>query len=85
MYICFSQNTNTMSEQKLKIGDVVQLKSGGPKMTITRNKNGEPVGRYECSWFNLRIQSSAFSELFPEGALVVFSSNELATEQKSEQ
>lgn len=40
-----------MSEQKFKTGDVVYLKSGGPKMTITTY---EPVDGVDviCTWFN---------------------------------
>ena len=34
---------------ELKAGDVVQLKSGGPKMTITGFK---PTGSAICVWFD---------------------------------
>jgi uncharacterized protein YodC (DUF2158 family) len=36
---------------QFKAGDVVQLKSGGPKMTVTEIElfNGKPV--VYCSWF----------------------------------
>ena len=34
----------------LEIGDIVELKSGGPKMTVTEiNVNGE----IRCTWFNM--------------------------------
>jgi uncharacterized protein YodC (DUF2158 family) len=33
-----------------KVGDVVQLKSGGPHMTITEVSRMEPVS-YACTWF----------------------------------
>lgn len=42
----------TMTNQTFNIGDVVQLKSGGPKMTITSmsaNSKGEPTAW--CEWF----------------------------------
>lgn len=36
--------------QSLKVGDVVQLKSGGPKMTVC--KADEENKSYRCCWFN---------------------------------
>ncbi|MBA7581477.1 hypothetical protein ES708_23382 [subsurface metagenome] len=39
---------NSKSNQKLEIGDVVMLKSGGPKMTIS---NFEKTGSIYCVWF----------------------------------
>ena len=45
-------------EPKFKVGDVVQLKSGGQYMTIvsleTTNSNGNTLfhGKYYCSWFD---------------------------------
>jgi len=39
---------NNKSNQELKIGDVVKLKSGGPKMTVTRCDVAKKV---ECVWF----------------------------------
>lgn len=38
-----------MSGHEFKIGDVVQLKSGGPKMTIEDRKDD---GRFGCVWFD---------------------------------
>jgi uncharacterized protein YodC (DUF2158 family) len=39
-----------MSEQQLKVGDVVQLKSGGPAMTVNSiSPNGAAI---ECVWFD---------------------------------
>lgn len=34
-------------------GDIVQLKSGGPAMTISEVKKnyGVPTGKYDCIWF----------------------------------
>ena len=34
----------------LKVGDVVQLKSGGPQMTVC--KIDEEDNTYSCCWFN---------------------------------
>lgn len=46
-------------EQKFKIGDVVRLKSGSPKMTIVNDKTMTDIkrgkvygGKYECAWFD---------------------------------
>lgn len=33
---------------ELKVGDIVQLKSGGPKMTIENIRDGEIC----CTWFD---------------------------------
>jgi len=47
-----------------KEGDVVQLKSGGPKMTVASVKEGEVGGAYYCKWFNgKKIESGRFSEI----------------------
>lgn len=48
---------------KFHAGDVVQLKSGGPKMTV-----GEMAGSYvECLWHS--ADDEAQSEYFPPAAL----------------
>jgi uncharacterized protein YodC (DUF2158 family) len=42
----------TMADE-IKAGDIVQLKSGGPKMTvsvITRNNQGTSLAK--CAWFD---------------------------------
>ena len=40
---------NSKPNQKLEIGDIVQLKSGGPKMTIQFiDKRGDSI---KCQWF----------------------------------
>lgn len=38
-----------MSEQQFKAGDVVQLKSGGPHMTVSSIL---PGGSADCTWFD---------------------------------
>lgn len=52
-----------------KPGDIVVLKSGGPKMTVvyegTPNSNHQQQeGNYQCVWFNsgLSMESAPFSE-----------------------
>jgi uncharacterized protein YodC (DUF2158 family) len=48
-----------------KNGDIVKLKSGGPKMTV----NGEEVNGYvECMWFTKADERR--SESFDVGALI---------------
>ena len=52
-----------MSEQqeKLKIGDIVKLKSDGPKMTID-SKVGKETDKHLCVWFlNDVLFSGTFS------------------------
>jgi len=62
-------------EQKFKIGDVVILKSGGPKMTITNDKTGVDMslgnvwnGRYDCKWFD---GDSMQKSRFPQDSLEI--------------
>lgn len=49
-----------------KIGDVVQLKSGGPKMTIILEDikaSGTSTGKVYCEWFfNGDVKSWKFNE-----------------------
>ena len=56
--------------KKWKIGDVVQLASGGPRMTVT----DDGAARYGpevaiCTWF-LPDQSGVKTQEFPEAALI---------------
>ena len=37
-----------MTNQEIKAGDVVVIKSGGPQMTVMRMAGGAPV----CRWFH---------------------------------
>ena len=46
-----------------KVGDQVQLKSGGPTMTVMQIMNsGLSVDRFRCSWFSGKKLSSGFFE-----------------------
>jgi uncharacterized protein YodC (DUF2158 family) len=50
-----------------KVGDVVQLKSGGPIMTVTaETKDLQGITRLLCAWFDKNNEKSG---VFPEGAL----------------
>ncbi len=47
---------------KLKIGDIVQLKSGGPEMTVQREPS-ELNNYYTCQWFaGKKLESGTFKE-----------------------
>lgn len=41
-----------MDNREFKIGDVVQLKSGGPKMTVIHIDNLEGTDRCFCVWID---------------------------------
>jgi uncharacterized protein YodC (DUF2158 family) len=48
---------------KFKVGDTVQLKSGGPKMTITTVRGSGPDISYYCKWFNgKKLDHASFEE-----------------------
>jgi uncharacterized protein YodC (DUF2158 family) len=51
---------------KFKVGDVVQLMSGGPKMTVTAE--GTSSGQVFCNWHTKDEECKGAQ--FPEGALV---------------
>ena len=40
-----------MTDQKIKVGDVVTLKSGGPKMTVAIENEGNMGNTFVCEWF----------------------------------
>ena len=61
-----------------KIGDVVQLKSGGSPMTV--NKKAGDDGRVECVWFDASIKGQLHRELFCAVDLHVVSEPTLASE-----
>jgi uncharacterized protein YodC (DUF2158 family) len=42
----------TYMPNEIKPGDVVQLKSGGPKMTVGRIESINGVASAVCGWFN---------------------------------
>ena len=57
----------TMAEDLtgVKAGDVVQLKSGGPKMTIARLENVGGVENAVCGWFSGDKKSKKEISTFP--------------------
>lgn len=49
-----------MADEQFKPGDVVQLKSGGPQMTISFYQND--LGSYVCQWFvKTKLEEGIFS------------------------
>ena len=52
---------------KFKVGDVVKLKSGGPKMTACGNEPGDTRYSIRVSWFN---NGEILRGIFPPDALV---------------
>lgn len=54
-----------------KVGDVVQLKSGGPKMTVVRVDAGADSRQrlIECQWFTSEMRPEKAA--FPEDALAL--------------
>jgi len=57
--------SNSESSQKLKIGDVVKLKSGGPTMTIIKVEDEDVY----CKWFQGEYHDKVDSGHFPSGSL----------------
>jgi uncharacterized protein YodC (DUF2158 family) len=59
-------NLNTMPEKTFKPGDIVQLKSGGPKMTVEAHDDRlavllQEVEQVQCRWFaGSKLQSGMF-------------------------
>ena len=51
---------------EFKIGDVVQLKSGGPEMTVTQVASSETLA---CAWFISANAASVSTGVFPKAAL----------------
>ena len=54
---------NSKSSQKLKIGDVVRLKSGGPKMTVAKPE--DKYGQVKCVWFTGDFSKQHFDNFSP--------------------
>lgn len=52
-------------EKQFKVGDVVRLKSGGPKMTVVENPDiyfGSDVLKVKCQWFDgSKLSEDTFS------------------------
>jgi uncharacterized protein YodC (DUF2158 family) len=59
-----------MPQTVFNVGDVVRLKSGGPKMTVTNittaTVQGEQVVTIHCTWF---YENRAMSDGFRSGTL----------------
>jgi uncharacterized protein YodC (DUF2158 family) len=55
-----------MADQRFKAGDVVRLKSGGPKMTVIRygKFNNNQHETLECQWFDAQnvLKYATFEE-----------------------
>ena len=51
---------------EFKVGDILQLKSGGPKMTCTKTRDPLHQGQVECKWFAGGKQQVGY---FPPDAL----------------
>jgi uncharacterized protein YodC (DUF2158 family) len=56
---------------KIKVGDVVSLKSGGPKMTVEGIKNK----KIKCRWFD-NINERGYCDVFVEQTLKELESKE---------
>jgi uncharacterized protein YodC (DUF2158 family) len=56
-----------MSDAELKVGDVVTLKSGGPKMTVEQigkfSMSSTAHNRAKCTWFDGTKKLDALFEL----------------------
>ena len=55
---------------QIKAGDVVQLKSGGPEMTVNFVENSSGTEEAACSWF---VNSKKESSRFPVSTLKLVS------------
>jgi uncharacterized protein YodC (DUF2158 family) len=64
-----------MAKPQAKIGDIVQLASGGPQMTIISIKGGQT----ECSWFDKEQKQRRAH--FPEKALMPVPGEKMSDEQ----
>ncbi len=54
----------------MEIGDMVQLRSGGPIMTVVDSYGDGSTARYVCAWFHEGEHSMAS---FPDEALTMVS------------
>ncbi|WP_196489370.1 YodC family protein [Burkholderia territorii] len=56
-------NRGTTMAFKFKVGDIVQLKSGGPEMTVQSQPSNPSSTTYWCQWFaGKKLESGAFPE-----------------------
>ncbi len=57
-----------MTESQFKVGDIVELSSGGPPMTV-KTIFGEKKTKATCSWFNdkkeLKTEAFELAQLKP--------------------
>ena len=59
-------------DNRYKIGDIVQLKSGGPKMTIDSLPSFNSQEHYGCTWFaGAKKERSSFHVDVVEAAVIV--------------
>ena len=54
--------------EAFQVGDLVKLRSGGPKMTVQSVNDGQEGQLVHCVWFE-QEQGSPHSHTFPAGAL----------------
>jgi uncharacterized protein YodC (DUF2158 family) len=62
---------------EFKVGEIVQLKSGGPRMTV---RNGDVGGEVQCQWF---AGSKLDSGFFPRESLMRVEEGEKSEKRKS--
>lgn len=53
---------------EFQVGDVVRLKSGGPRMTVVAKMEG---GQLDCQWFSMSDDSTVRSQTFNRVALAI--------------
>ncbi|NBH74742.1 YodC family protein [Rodentibacter pneumotropicus] len=53
--------------EEIKVGDTVQLKSGGPVMTVISERTDDEV---LCKWFD--SNNRPYDETFPKAALYIY-------------
>jgi uncharacterized protein YodC (DUF2158 family) len=62
-----------VEQQRIKVGDVVQLKSGGPTMVVEDIRDGERFYLCCCVWYDrsamLGMSQKPHREIFPWVAL----------------
>lgn len=56
-----------MNSAAFNVGDIVRLRSGGPKMTVMSLPDPEASYYYYCAWF--ASDSERTGDLFPGAAL----------------